>query len=814
MPAEPVLRNFRNIEHRDALLSWRTEELVRSPDGRPLTRWDGRTKRSHPVTGEMVPDENARVEVVRLLGAQPARWPRADFIVGNPPFIGGKDLRAVQGEGYAKAMWRTYRQMPRSADYVMYWWHRAAQEVAAGRARRFGFITTNSLPQAFNRRVVKAHLEHVDGVSLAFAIPNHPWVDASDAADVRIAMTVGVPGRDRPGRLLEVVGEKPLPDGNGEAQVELSERSGVIHADLRIGADLTRARPLRANEGLCSPGVKLHGAGFIVTPEQAKALGLGRVPGLDRHIRPYLNGRDLTGRSRNVMVIDLFGLAEADVRQRFPDVYQWVLERMKPERDGKAGRTADADQYARDWWLFGKPRPELRRALLGLKRYIATVETAKHRPFVFLDEPTLPDNMLVCIADEAAFSLGVFSSRVHVVWTLTRGASLEDRPRYTKSLCFDPFPFPDCGERERAAIAAIAEELDGMRKERLRLHPDLTLTALYNVLAKLRSGEPLTETERDVHDRGLIGVLRRLHDDLDNAVFAAYRWPADISDDDLLSRLVALNRERVRGGISRQSSLAASGIPGRHRRGAGAARDRGGARDGSGAAILAAGFAGAVQDGPRRGDCPPHAGRGRGSCRPVRPRPPRSGGRGPGNTGLARAGARGWPRALYRLIVLIASLRLASPNKQRLVWIRPTDMQICAKPRFAVGWVPACAGKARELMGSQWQCCSTRCGAKNPLEAVVPRDTAAWPRFARNWVKPIAAAFGEDAQVGGGRCPAFSRTPSWPPTSGEGDGERSGTAADARCHPLTPALSPACGGRRNRNWPVSISEARSLAASL
>ena len=545
MPAEPVLRNFRNIEHRDALLSWRTEELVRSPDGRPLTRWDGRTKRSHPVTGEMVPDENARVEVVRLLGAQPARWPRADFIVGNPPFIGGKDLRAVQGEGYAKAMWRTYRQMPRSADYVMYWWHRAAQEVAAGRARRFGFITTNSLPQAFNRRVVKAHLEHVDGVSLAFAIPNHPWVDASDAADVRIAMTVGVPGRDRPGRLLEVVGEKPLPDGNGEAQVELSERSGVIHADLRIGADLTRARPLRANEGLCSPGVKLHGAGFIVTPEQAKALGLGRVPGLDRHIRPYLNGRDLTGRSRNVMVIDLFGLAEADVRQRFPDVYQWVLERMKPERDGKAGRTADADQYARDWWLFGKPRPELRRALLGLKRYIATVETAKHRPFVFLDEPTLPDNMLVCIADEAAFSLGVFSSRVHVVWTLTRGASLEDRPRYTKSLCFDPFPFPDCGERERAAIAAIAEELDGMRKERLRLHPDLTLTALYNVLAKLRSGEPLTETERDVHDRGLIGVLRRLHDDLDNAVFAAYRWPADISDDDLLSRLVALNRERV-----------------------------------------------------------------------------------------------------------------------------------------------------------------------------------------------------------------------------------------------------------------------------
>jgi hypothetical protein len=124
---------------------------------------------------------------MRLIGPQPARWPRADFIIGNPPFIAGKDFREVLGEGYAEALWDVYRQMPQSADYVMYWWHRAAQQLSGGRARRFGFITTNSLPQAFNRRVVKAHLEHIEGVSLAFAIPNHPWVDATDAANVRIS---------------------------------------------------------------------------------------------------------------------------------------------------------------------------------------------------------------------------------------------------------------------------------------------------------------------------------------------------------------------------------------------------------------------------------------------------------------------------------------------------------------------------------------------------------------------------------------------------------------------------------------------------
>src|SRR5205807_1293118 len=154
--------------------------------------------------------------------------------------------------------------------------------------------------------------------------------------------------------------------------VEISERAGVIHADLRIGADLTRALPLRANEGLSSPGIKLHGAGFIVTPAEAEALGLGQVPGLEQHIRPYLNGRDLTGHGRGVMVIDLFGLTEPEVRQRFPDVYQWVLERVKPEREQN-----NRASYRDLWWVFGEPRREIRPALIGLERFAVTIVTAQ-----------------------------------------------------------------------------------------------------------------------------------------------------------------------------------------------------------------------------------------------------------------------------------------------------------------------------------------------------------------------------------------------------------------------------------------------------
>lgn len=548
-PTDPVLRDFKTIRQMDAVLAWDGQpELARDEQGRPVTRWDGVTFKTHPVTGEAVPDESARKEVYVYKNPRPQVWPEADFIVGNPPFLGGKEIRGEYGDGYAEALWQAYPNVPQSADYVMFWWEKAALLARAyspskGKGvRRFGFITTNSLPQTFSRRVVQRHLDDPKKpLSLAFAIPDHPWVQESDGAAVRIAMTVGQAG-SRAGRLMRVVKEEDHGSERLGVAVDLSTQVGRIAANLRVGADLTSVLPLRANEELACPGVKLHGAGFIVEPHEAPALGLGRVEGLEQFIRPYRNGRDLTSRPRNVMVIDLFGLSEREVRDRFPEVYQWVLERVKPERD-----TNNRESYRKNWWVHGEPRRAFRPALEGLPRYIATVETAKHRAFQFLDAAILPDNMLVCMALDDAFHLGVLSSRIHVVWALASGGRLGvgNDPRYNKTLCFDPFPFPEVSEAEKATIRDIAEGIDAHRKERQRVHSDLTLTGIYNVLEKLKAGETLSGAERDVHTRGLVGVLKQLHDELDEAVLAAYGWAADLSDEEILSRLVALNHERV-----------------------------------------------------------------------------------------------------------------------------------------------------------------------------------------------------------------------------------------------------------------------------
>jgi hypothetical protein len=554
-PPLPVIRNFHNVKEADALITWTGREPAMDENGVPVTVWDRVTLKEHPATGEKVPDEMARIPVYEYSGVKKAKWPDADFVVGNPPFIGGKDIRAWHGDGYAFAIREAYDDVPESADFVMYWWERAAELARASKLRRFGFVTTNSITQVFDRRVVAQNLNATkDPLSIVFAIPDHPWLkalaDEEEAATrhaaVRIAMTVGERGEHK-GHLYRVTREG---DAHSEGtDVELAERTGRIFADLRIGVDVASAQTLRANEDLSCRGVVLHGSGFIINGETARALGWDRLPGLEQHIRPYLNGRDLTGRSRNAMVIDLFGLSSEEVLKRFPEVYQWVSDRVKPERDQNR-----EDFIRENWWIFGRPRPELRKPMIGLARYISTVETAKHRIFVFLDASVLPDNMLVNVATSDTFHLGVLSSRIHVCWALAAGGTLEDRPRYNKTRCFDTFPFPNCSDAQKETIRGIAERLDAHRKRQQALNSDLTLTQMYNVLDAVRSGKDLTAEERAIYDCGLVGVLRELHDELDAAIFAAYGWPADLTDEEILGNVVALNAQRSaeeRAGIVR-----------------------------------------------------------------------------------------------------------------------------------------------------------------------------------------------------------------------------------------------------------------------
>jgi hypothetical protein len=490
--------------------------------------------------------------LVRTLTGEPdtqkprrPEWPEADYIVGNPPFIGkGSIIREALGNEYVEALWRANTEVPKSADFVMHWWDRSASILTAPgtRLKRFGLVTTNSITQVFNRRVTDRYLnpENARCANLVLAIADHPWRAATeDTAAVRIAMTVAEVGSSE-GRLLRITHESGI--GTDEPQIETAEVIGPISSRLRPNDDLPEPVPLLANRGLSNTGMLLAGSGFKV--DHITAQELSRDDGAEKIVRPYVSGGEILGRPRGRFVIDLHGLDEKGARQSFPRAYDHLLRKVHPVR-----ATNNDPQRKSKWWLFGRANTSLRAQIDALDHYIGTTETAKHRVFQLIPTSVVPDHMVITIG-LGVFGFGVLSSTVHVEWSLEFGGTLEDRPRYNKSVCFDPFPFPVASDKIKAQVEELAAELDETRRKVLSENPRLTMTLLYNLVEEVRSGAPISpDRDREVV-RARARIVAKLHKDLDQAVADAYGWGdewrrAPLPPGEIVARLVRLNAERA-----------------------------------------------------------------------------------------------------------------------------------------------------------------------------------------------------------------------------------------------------------------------------
>jgi len=541
-PSEPVLKDFKNIECRDAVLEWSDRTPRTDEDGEPVTRWDGVTTVADSL-GNEVPDKDARVEVYDYASPSEAEWPPADYIVGNPPFIGKLKMREDLGDGYVEALRKAYTGVPDSADFVMYWWHKAARLLQASRSggshglRRFGLITTRAAKQTFNVRIIQAYtVDPKKPVSLVFAISDHPWVDTVFAAKVRIAMTVAGRGH-RHGMLHKVISEDRAANPSDGWVVRTDAEKGIIRPNLRLGTDILAARPLKANDGLCSMGFATGSRGFFLTPGQAKD-----VPERERQfLRSILSAHEITKQWKQRYVIDAWDIqTDKELMERAPWTYQLLKEKVYPKRAEN-----NDPKLRREWWRFRRSNQEYRALKMGLRRFIVTPETSKYRLFFFADPTTDVEHGAYGIGLEGAWAVAVLSGRIHDVWSLAQGGDLGATPRYNKTRCFDPFPFPELSNTQTKQLEDLGEQLDKHRKRQQTAHPKLTLTQMYNVLERLRAGESIEGKDKETYEQGLIGILKDLHDQIDAAVADAYGWPADLSDEDILTRLVDLNRERA-----------------------------------------------------------------------------------------------------------------------------------------------------------------------------------------------------------------------------------------------------------------------------
>ena len=295
------------------------------------------------------------------------------------------------------------------------------------------------------------------------------------------------------------------------------------------GADLTKAQNLEENAGICFIGDTKKGK-FEISAETASLMlnDTGNPNGKSNSevVRPWANGLDVTRRWRDMWIVDFdMNISEYEAAQ-YQMPFEHIKNEVKPARD-KVRNSLERQR----WWVHGRPAPELRQAIAGLGRYIATARVAKFRLFVFLDENVLPDGNLVVFARNDHYTFGVLHSHIHEVWALQMGTQLESRPRYSHTATFGTFPFPRPTEEQREAIGAAAAELNRLREG--WLNPEgvgaaelrrRTLTNLYN--------------QRPTW-------LDNAHRRLDAAVSDAYGWPADLAEEAILERLLALNLERA-----------------------------------------------------------------------------------------------------------------------------------------------------------------------------------------------------------------------------------------------------------------------------
>jgi hypothetical protein len=435
-------------------------------------------------------------------------WPRANAIIGNPPFHGDRQLRGQVGDDEVE--WLKQRFGVGVKDYCVYWFRKAVEEAQPD--DRIGFVATNSVSQ---NRARKASIEHIveQGGVITDAVSTSVWPgDAS--VYVSIVNWIHRP-TVRPASFTL--------DGQG---VE-----GILPTLTPAGhADLSQAQKLPHNKGRGFQGQVLRGIGFAITPEEAADLIAREDASYAEVVRPFLNADEITSDPRQEprrWVIDFAEMPLEDA-MRYPAALDIVRRRVLPKREN------DPKQM-RYWWRHWNPRPAMRRALDGKARYIAAPIHAKRVLFCWQAPEVCSSHGVIVFAFDDDYSMGVLSSAVHVAWARGLSSTLGETNRYTPSSVFETFPWPvDVPDSLRDRIADTSRRLIARRAD-ICTDRDIGLTTLYNQM-----------------DEGAWRDLAALHSELDQLVAEAYGWPASIAQDadETNRRLLELNQQIAAGEIA------------------------------------------------------------------------------------------------------------------------------------------------------------------------------------------------------------------------------------------------------------------------
>ncbi len=497
-----------------------------------------------------------------------ATWPKASVVIGNPPFLGDRKMIRELGEDYTMTLRAVYEgRVPGGADLVCYWFEKARQAIEKNGLGAAGLVSTNSIRGGANRKV----LDSIATTSRIYeAWSDEGWIN--EGAAVRVSLIA-----------FGHSSQQPRLDG-----IEVNTIASDLTAHDSSGStDLTQAGKLRANADASFIGTQKNGPFDIPREVAVSWLALPNPHGKSNAlvVRPWANGLDVTRRPQDRWVVDFGCDMSQDEAAMFETPFEHINRTVRPTR-----LNVRRDFHRNNWWLYGDARPGLRKSLVNLTRFVVTPMVAKHRVFAWLPSVQIPENLCVAITRSDDTTFGMLHSRYHELWSLRMGTSLEDRPRYTPSSCFETYPFPagltpsDTAHQRTEAmadgalipagtatgpvrtaaegIARAAKKLNDLREA--WLNPPEWTDRLREVVPLGMTHSPYPDRivaksgfEKELAKRTLTNLynqrpawLNAAHEALDAAVAAAYGWtdytPA-MPDEEILKRLLALNLARAAG---------------------------------------------------------------------------------------------------------------------------------------------------------------------------------------------------------------------------------------------------------------------------
>lgn len=468
------------------------------------------------------------------------QWPKADAIIGNPPFLGNKKLIGSLGEEYVVQLRKTY---PNSGGYdlVTYWFRKVAA-ISKNMPVRAGLVATQSIRQGANREVLDTILK-TSFITHAWA--DEPWT--VDGAAVRVSLVCSAT------KGLSIAQSAQL---NGEAVDGIF--SDLKGATKNGAGDITLSKRLTCNRGVIFQGT-IKGGDFDIPYDQAKAwLKLPSNPNGRPNsdvLKPWMNGMDVTRRPSGNWIIDFGTTMTEDEAALYEAPFAYILDKVKPIRS-----LVRREGHAKNWWRYGEARPGMRAKLDNLPRFIVTPRVSKHRIFTWAAQACIPDSRLYAITRDDDVTFGILHSKFHEIWSLATSSrhGMGNDPTYNSASCFETFPFPKGLEPNRKpaeyanphveAIVQAARRLNDLReawlnpqelvrteKELVEGYPDRILPVNAEAAAELKN-RTLTKLYNTKPT-----WLKQAHSSLDAAVASAYGWNANLSNDEILAKLLALN---------------------------------------------------------------------------------------------------------------------------------------------------------------------------------------------------------------------------------------------------------------------------------